>query len=62
MKQYIKPEIKISMFSAETVSTEENVDARLSALYGPEIDALVPDGASNSVKRNYSFDDAIKFK
>lgn len=61
MKQYIKPEIKISMFSAETVSTVENSTDLLSAQYGDAIDDFIQNGPSNSVKRNYSFDEAISF-
>ena len=62
MKQYIKPQIKISMFSVESVSTEQ-ATAAISALYAPNIDKFIPNASnSNAVKRNYSFNEAIKFK
>lgn len=61
MKRYIKPEIKISMFSVETVSTEENADARQSATYGAGITEFIESSPNRSVQRNYDFGEAIKF-
>ena len=60
MKQYTKPEIIISMFSAESVSTEEAL-IDLSADYGTNINNIINNNNNNSVIRNYNFNEAIKF-
>lgn len=60
MKQYAKPEIIISMFSAESVSTEEAI-IDLSADYGTNINNVINNNSNNSVIRNYNFNEAIKF-
>ena len=60
MKQYAKPEIIISMFSAESVATEEAI-IDLSADYGTNINNVINNNSNNSVIRNYNFNEAIKF-
>ncbi len=59
MKQYAKPEIIISMFRAESVSTEEAL-IDLSADYGTNINNII-NNKNNSVIRNYNFNEAIQF-
>ena len=59
MKQYAKPEIIISMFSVECVSTEEAI-IDLSADYGDNINGII-NSNSNKVIRNYKFEEAIDF-
>ncbi len=59
MKQYAKPEIIISMFKAESVSTEEAIIDK-SADYGTNITNII-NSNSNSVIRNYKFNEAIEF-
>lgn len=63
MRMYIKPEIKISIFDVECVSANETLP--LSAPYGQGIDnfinSSINSGNSATIKRNYSFDEAIKF-
>lgn len=60
MRKYIKPEIRISMFHTESISAQEPL--ALSAVYGDEINKFIPNNSSDAVKRNYSFNKAIKFK
>ena len=62
MKQYIKPEIKISMFDVECVSADANVPAVLSQpAYGNNLDAFIRKNQSTTVQKNLDFNKAIEF-
>lgn len=61
MKQYIKPEVKISMFDMESVSADANVGTALSQpAYGQNLNSFINNN-NNAVQRNLDFNKAIKF-
>ena len=59
MKQYIKPEIKVSMFSVECVSTDDTADLLSQPFYGQNLDAYIK--KTGAVDKNLDFNKAIEF-
>lgn len=62
MKSYIKPEINISLFDEEILTSDPAATlVPTSAAYGDKVTDFLNKSAGNKVQRNYDFNNAIKF-
>ncbi len=61
MKKYIEPKFEVSMFSAETISASEATNP-LSLPYGEGVSTfMTQQSTANKIKKQYNFNEAIKF-
>lgn len=63
MKKYIEPKIKVSMFSVETITTTQDPVVAQSFAYGTGVNTFLTQQSATAqkIKKQYNFDEAIKF-